>query len=1056
MYHCHIHFYLVGHADVAFKTLKNIPPLERFTHTFTESDSPNEALTAQADVIFLALQGQKDADALRQLAQHRKEGSELILLCGWDQAAPMADAFPEATDLWPMPVSEEEVRFRFQRWQHSYKQSKDLWQADQFLEAIMDSTPSLIWYKDCNGVHEKVNRSFCRVVNKTRAQVEGQKHAYIWNVDQDDPACIESELEVMRKRRTCMSDETIQTGNGIRELITYKSPLYDLDGSVMGTVGIAHDVTKERAYERAIVEKNQTMEMLFATMDCGVICHSMDGKRIISINRAALQLLGYDSQEEMMRDGFHLIARSVMDEDKPRLRRNICALTKVGDSAHMEYRVQHKDGTILHILGNIKLIEENGELLYQRFLLDYTDQKRKNEEIWAKKDLELRYREQLFEIFSTFLADNVDDVYLMLDETGRKAEFVSPNIDRVLGISAESIAGDIERLGSAKYTAGSGVSYDELAKLEPGMVLEPMKTERVNPKTGEHKWFRESVYCVSIQGIKKIVVYISDRTQERLVQNTLSEALDIAKVANKAKSTFLSNVSHDIRTPMNAIMGFVTLLQEEAHNPEHVLEYTQKISAASQHLLGLINDVLDMNKIESGSAVLNISELNLAEIINELNTIIRPQAKAKDQSFEIFTTSLTNEHLLGDKLRINQILINILSNAVKYTQHGGKISMRVEELPQVDQNYSRIRFTVSDNGQGMSEEYQKVIFDPFTREQSLAWNKVQGTGLGMAITKSLVDLMNGSIKVTSALGKGSTFVVELELRIQDKEDDSCFWEKHNLARMIIADDDEYICQDIVKKMAETGVDTQYATGGAKAIEMIRTAREEGRPYDLILLDWMMPDLDGLATARLIRQNYPNKIPILLFSAYDWTDIEQEALEVGIKHFLPKPFFMSNFKDAIQRLTNDNRLPAPHTKISIGEGKHILVVDDIDVNRMILVKILNTLGATCDVAENGKEAVSKFESSPPGTYDLILMDIQMPVMNGYEATRAIRASSQPTADSIAIIALTANAFVDDIRDALDAGMDAHISKPIVLDQLKNTIQEVLDRKKQPSRPSEYVK
>ena len=773
----------------------------------------------------------------------------------------------------------------------------------------------------------------------------------------------------------------------------------------------------------------------------------MDGRHIDSINRAALRLLGYESEEDLLRDGFDLVAQSVLDEDKPKLRQCIASLDRTGDSASVEYRVGHRDGKTLNILGNVKLVEKDGELFYQRFLVDITAQKQREEQKWAEKDREIRYQEQMLEVFSTFLSDNVDDVYMMMDGAGHKVEFVTPNIERVLGVSAKAVLNDVAAIGHAEYVTGREVGSECLAALEPGIALEPRETKRIHQKTGEEKWFHESIYCVSVQGAKKIVLYISDRTREKKDQNVLSEALEIAQVANRAKTAFLSSVSHDIRTPMNAIMGFVTLLKEEADSPERVAEYTQKISAASQHLLGLINDVLDMNKLESGSAVLNISQLDLAEVIEETDAIIRPQARMKEQRFELSTTSLTNEKLLGDKLRINQILVNILSNAVKYTPNGGRISLNVEELPQVDRNYSRIRFTVSDNGQGMSEEYQKVIFEPFTREQSMAWNTMQGTGLGMAITKSLVDLMNGTIRVESRLGEGSTFTVELELRIQETEDDPGFWDEHGVKRMLVADDDEDACRSIREKMADTGVEVQFAANGAQAIEMIRSAREKGLPYDLMLLDWKMPDLDGLATARLIRKNDPDDLPILLFTAYDWEKIEEEALEVGIRDFLPKPFFMSNFKNAVGRMmeTRQKKTPAGDAK-SIVSGKHMMVVDDIDVNRMILIKILTTLGAQCDEAVNGQEAVEKFEASRPGEYDMILMDIQMPILNGYEATRAIRASAHPSAREIPVIAMSANTFVDDVREALQAGMDAHVAKPIVIGQMERTIQEVLDRRK----------
>lgn len=652
-----------------------------------------------------------------------------------------------------------------------------------------------------------------------------------------------------------------------------------------------------------------------------------------------------------------------------------------------------------------------------------------------KKDYEIDYQEQLFNIFSTYLSQNTDDTYLMVKKKERIIEYASPNFERVLGISEDDAMSDLKVLNYADH---------DLDGLKPGDTLAPVEIDRINPQTGEHKWFLETVYCTAIQDEEKLVVYISDRTEERQTQNTLTAALDAAEVASKTKSTFLSSMSHDIRTPMNAIMGLVTLLKQEADNPEYVREYAQRIDGASQHLLGLINDVLDMNKIESGNTTLNVEELNLAEIIEDLNTIIRSQVKAKDQEFEIYTTSFTYEHLVGDKMRINQILINILSNAVKYTPKGGRIEMSICELPPIMENYSRVQFNVKDNGQGMSEDYQKVMFDPFTREQNTMTNKIQGTGLGMAITKNLVELMGGTLNVESQLGAGTTFSVELELRIQEKEDDPEFWTRHGVSKMIIADDDEEICRNIVLAMADTGVHVDYVTNGTDVVNTIRDAREKGEPYNLILLDWMMPDMDGMETARLIRSNYPHKIPILLFTAYDWADIEQEALEVGVNHFMQKPFFMSRFKEAIKRLMQggNEKDPAKEEE-SIVKGKHILVVEDIEVNRMILCKILNTRGATCDIAENGQEAVDIFNASEPGKYDIILMDVQMPVLDGYGATRAIRAGAHPCAKDVPIIAMTANAFADDVQAALDSGMNAHVSKPIVLAQVEKTIREVLN-------------
>ena len=667
-----------------------------------------------------------------------------------------------------------------------------------------------------------------------------------------------------------------------------------------------------------------------------------------------------------------------------------------------------------------------------------------------QRDKKMDRPEGLFDVFISCLSSNTDDIYIMLDPEEERIEYISPNVERVLGVSEAEALADPKRIGAAEGPAGRSPGFAQLREMRPGESLEPVLTQRVNAKTKERRWFRETVYCAALRGKNKIAVYISDRTQEHQTQDALTQALDMAEVANRAKTSFLGNMSHDIRTPMNAIMGLAMLLKEEADNPERVREYTHRIDVASQHLLSLINDVLDMNKIEDGSTTLTISEFTRAEIIEELNTIIRPQAKGKNQLFELSASPFTYEHLLGDKLRINQILINILSNAVKYTPEGGRVELSVTELPQRVKDHSHIRFIVRDNGQGMSEEYLKVIFDPFTREQNARTNLIQGTGLGMAITKSLVDLMGGSIQVESVLGKGSVFTVELGFRIQEKADDANFWKNHNVRRMLVADDQEEVCRNVVKAMARTGVAVDYATSGREALCAMWEARERGDSYDLILLDWKMPDLDGLETARLIRKDYSDKIPILFFSAYDWRDIEREAGSIGVNHFLPKPFFLYTFKKAIAKVMDSGTKKEPSSLNrgdSVVSGKHFLVVDDVEVNRMILVKILSTLGATCDTAENGKIALDKFTASRPGEFDIILMDVQMPEMDGHAATRAIRASAHPEAQSVSIIAMTANAFVDDVRDALAAGMDAHVSKPIVLDQLKRTIQEVMARKRQ---------
>lgn len=375
MYHCHIHFYLAGSPCRELEAVKEMSPLEHFTHEFFESNELDEVLASKADVIMVNLQDMNEKEIVQMLIGAKRKETELILLADKRQTGLLGEFLPEIKDIWTMPMSEEEMRFHFLRWQQTCKMSKDYWQTSHYFEATINNVPNLIWYKDKEGVHKKVNDSFCRMVNKSKEQVEGQRHAYIWDVEQDDPACVESERIVMEKEETCVSEEVITTGMGMRTLTTYKSPLYDLDGSVVGTVGVAIDVTKERAYEQEIINKNHTLEAIFTTMDSGIICHTLDGSKILSINRAALKILGYDSQEELMEVGFDMVASTVVDEDKKRLKESIESLVKAGDSVSVEYRARHKNGEIIHVMGNIKLLMENGELIYQRFLLDCTAQK---------------------------------------------------------------------------------------------------------------------------------------------------------------------------------------------------------------------------------------------------------------------------------------------------------------------------------------------------------------------------------------------------------------------------------------------------------------------------------------------------------------------------------------------------------------------------------------------------------------------------------------------------------------------------------------------------------
>ncbi len=654
----------------------------------------------------------------------------------------------------------------------------------------------------------------------------------------------------------------------------------------------------------------------------------------------------------------------------------------------------------------------------------------------GQKEDDVQYREQLFSI----LANNTNDVFLMFTTLDYTVEYVSPNVERVLGISQEEIMSDIRVLEKSVTDDGETISYENIKNMRSNDCLR-REGERHHKKSGESRWFFETIYKTSVNHTERFVAVLSDRTHERKSEQALKEALEAAKAANESKSIFLSNMSHDIRTPMNAIVGLSTLLQRDAHDPEKVQEYTRKITSSSQHLLGLINDVLDMSKIESGKATLNITEISLAELVDELGTMIQPQAKAKGQEFKINVYHVCNEEVLGDQLRINQVMINILSNAVKYTPEGGRIEMTVRQLPQHTKNYARFLFIVKDNGIGMSKEYLETIFQPFTREDTKKTLGIQGTGLGMVITKNLVDLMGGTIKIESEPDKGSTFTIGLELRIKEQKIDQDFWKKQGISQLLVVDDDEEICVGIKNVMADTGVDIKYALGGQEAIRMAEHAQEEGRGFDLVLIDWQMPDMDGIETARNIRKIVSSQVPIMILTAYDVERLEEEGIRAGVDGFLQKPFFLSNLKMGVNHLkVRNHQEQAPEEGDDVLVGMHILAAEDIELNAEILIELLKMAGADCDWACNGQEALEKFEKSAPGQYDMILMDVQMPVMDGYEATNAIRSCSHPQARTVPIIAMTANAFSEDVKEALEAGMNAHLAKPIDMERLKEVVRE----------------
>lgn len=535
------------------------------------------------------------------------------------------------------------------------------------------------------------------------------------------------------------------------------------------------------------------------------------------------------------------------------------------------------------------------------------------------------------------------------------------------------------------------------------------------------------------------------KMEERLEKQKidLEDALKAAQHANKAKTTFLNNMSHDIRTPMNAIIGFTSLAATHIDNKEQVKDYLSKISTSGSHLLSLINDILDMSRIESGKVKIEEKEVSLPEVMHDLKTIIQADMASKQLEFYIDTVDVVNEHVICDKLRLNQILLNLLSNAMKFTKPGGMVSVRIMQKGNAPEGFALYEFQVKDTGIGMSPEFVKQVFVPFERERTSTVSGIQGTGLGMAITKNIVDMMGGTISVASEEGKGTTFTVALQLKTCSGTVRQEIIPELKGLRALVADDDFNTCSSVTQMLTVIGMRPDWTTSGKEAVLRVKLAEEQNDTYAVYIIDWLMPDMNGVEVVRRIRSIIGENAPIIILTAYDWSDIEEEARSAGVTAFCSKPIFLSELREILE-----SPFTVPDTQETVLEqakpfqGKKILLVEDNELNQEIAVEILRETGFDMDVADDGVVAVEKIKAAKPGQYDLVLMDIQMPVMDGFEATKQIRALENAELANIPIIAMTANAFEEDKKAALDAGMNGHIPKPIDVPKLLELLKEIL--------------
>ncbi|MCI8776058.1 MAG: response regulator [Oscillospiraceae bacterium] len=539
---------------------------------------------------------------------------------------------------------------------------------------------------------------------------------------------------------------------------------------------------------------------------------------------------------------------------------------------------------------------------------------------------------------------------------------------------------------------------------------------------------------------------ITEQVREQREQTqALQDALMQAQHANKAKTIFLSNMSHDIRTPMNAIIGFATIAFSHIDNKDQVKDCLQKVLSSSNHLLSLINDILDMSRIESGKVQIKEQECNISELMHNLVNIIQPQVKAKQLELFIDTFEIVNEDVIADSLKLNQIFINLLSNAVKYTPAGGTITFRIMQKPTFRHGYGDYIFIIKDNGIGMAPDFVQHIFEPFEREATTTKTGIQGTGLGMAITKNIVEMMNGTISVKSEVDKGSEFTVEFTLKLQDIQKNEEKIKELEGMRALVVDDDFNTCDSVSKMLKKVGMRSEWTTSGREAVYRAKSANNEGDSYHTYIIDWHMPEMSGIETARRIRSVAGDDVPIIILTAYDWSDVEEEARSVGITAFCAKPLFMSDLKSAllVANCLVENEDEEEAWTVADFKGKRILLVEDIELNREIAEEILTEMGIIVDSVPDGTDAVAMMKKAEENYYDVILMDVQMPIMNGYEATRTIRDLPRNDVKKLPIIAMTANALEEDKESALKNGMNAHIAKPFNMDDFVAVLSKFLN-------------
>lgn len=777
-------------------------------------------------------------------------------------------------------------------------------------------------------------------------------------------------------------------------------------------------------------------ELLYANKACLDIfgCETMDQFR---------QLTGYSFKGIPHPEDYEKISASIDDQ----------IFTQNSDNDYVEYRIIRRDGSVRWVddYGHYAETDAYGGIYYV-FISDITEKK-------VRMESDLAVRMAVIEALSR----QYNTVWLITDVEAETFSLYRGDMrdTSIHSMPIQSALTEMRYSQAKVYYINNSVSPSDRERLQKELELKNIVRNLEDRglynvtyrrvMEDRERYFRIEFAGVDMPGGKRGVVCgfkdVDDEVrEEQAIQQALREAIDAADASNKAKSDFLSSMSHDIRTPMNGIIGMTAIAATHIDDPERVTDCLKKITEASSHLLALINDVLDMNKIESGRIELREDEFDLPALIDGLLSMTRPQLIEHRHSLEVHIEDIVHEKVIGDSRRLQQVLVNLMSNAIKYTPDGGRIQLSLCERPARPSGVACFEFVFEDNGYGMTEEFLQHIFEPFSRANDKKTASIQGTGLGLAITRNIVRMMGGDIRVESRYGLGSRFTVELYLRQQQTEetDYTAFEDLH----VLVADDDAASCESACAILNDLGMNSEWVLSGRAAVDRVRTRHDQGRDFYAVILDWKMPDMDGVETIRRIRDLVGEDVPIIIISAYDWSDIEHDARGAGANAFISKPLFKTKFVDLFRSLveignTGDSGgSPLRSLEDLYLHGRRALLAEDIAINAEIVLNVLRMTGMETDWVQDGAAAVDRVSQVPDGYYDIIFMDIMMPVMNGNEAAEKIRALDRPYAREIPIIAMTANAFEDDRRSSIRAGMNDHIAKPLDFNELAEVLQKYI--------------